>query len=83
MKLTNRSKHMAKKPMTLAERAYLPAILTGMGITLKHFFSKKATIRYPEELRPIAPTFRTQSAVQAGLSDASPSHWWSRWRQDA
>ncbi|OON66850.1 NuoI/complex I 23 kDa subunit family protein [Hymenobacter sp. CRA2] len=58
MKLTNRSKHLEKKPMTLLERAYLPAVLTGMGITLKHFFSKKATIRYPEELRPIAPTFR-------------------------
>ncbi|WP_345220272.1 NADH-quinone oxidoreductase subunit I [Hymenobacter koreensis] len=58
MQLTNRSKHLEKKPMTLAERAYLPAILTGMGITLKHFFSKKATIRYPEETRPFSPTYR-------------------------
>nr|WP_218779785.1 NADH-quinone oxidoreductase subunit I [Hymenobacter crusticola] len=44
--------------MTLAERAYLPAIFQGLSITLRHFFSKKATIRYPEETRPFSPVFR-------------------------
>lgn len=44
--------------MTLAERAYLPAIFQGLSITMRHFFSKKATIRYPEETRPFSPIFR-------------------------
>ncbi|OUJ73841.1 NuoI/complex I 23 kDa subunit family protein [Hymenobacter crusticola] len=56
--LSNRAKKLEKKPMTLAERAYLPAIFQGLSITLRHFFSKKATIRYPEETRPFSPVFR-------------------------
>ncbi len=44
--------------MSLAEKMYLPAIAKGMGITLKHFFKKKATINYPEETRPFSPVFR-------------------------
>ena len=56
--LSTRAKVMAKKPMTLAERAYLPAIFQGLSITMRHFFMKKATIRYPEETRPFSPVFR-------------------------
>jgi NADH-quinone oxidoreductase subunit I len=41
MQLTNRSKQVSNKQMTLAERAYLPAIATGLAITIKHFFAKK------------------------------------------
>ncbi|MCA8832777.1 NuoI/complex I 23 kDa subunit family protein [Hymenobacter pini] len=58
MQLTNRAKKLEKKPMTLAERAYLPAIFQGLSITMRHFFMKKATVRYPEEVRPFAPVFR-------------------------
>lgn len=58
MKLTNRSKKMDVKPLTLAERMYLPAIAAGLGITIKHFFRKKPTIRYPEVKREFAPVFR-------------------------
>lgn len=58
MQLTDRSKKTDKTPLTLAERSYLPGIAKGMGITLKHFFSKKATIRYPEEKRYLGPIFR-------------------------
>jgi len=56
--LSNRAKVLEKKPLTLAERAYLPAIFQGLSITLRHFFMKKATIRYPEETRPFSPIFR-------------------------
>lgn len=56
--LSNRAKKLEKKPMTLAERAYLPAIFQGLSITMRHFFSKKTTIRYPEETRPFSPIFR-------------------------
>jgi NADH-quinone oxidoreductase subunit I len=58
MQLTNRAKKLEKKPMTLAERAYLPAIFQGLSITMRHFFMKKATVRYPEETRPFSPVFR-------------------------
>jgi len=56
--LTNRSKQVSNKEMTLIERAYLPAILNGMLITIKHFFRKKATIKYPEVKRSFAPVYR-------------------------
>jgi NADH-quinone oxidoreductase subunit I len=58
MQLTNRAKKLEKKPMTLAERAYLPAIFQGLSITMRHFFMKKATVRYPEQTRPFSPVFR-------------------------
>ncbi len=58
MKLTNRSKVVSNKEMTLAEKAYLPAIAKGMGITLKHFFRKPVTIKYPEQKREYAPVYR-------------------------
>jgi len=55
MQLTNRAKLVDRKPLSLAERLYVPAILKGMGITLKHMFQKKVTINYPEETRPFSP----------------------------
>lgn len=58
MQLSNRRKHMEAKPFTLAERMYLPAIAAGLGTTIKHFFKKKATIRYPEVKREYAPVYR-------------------------
>jgi NADH-quinone oxidoreductase subunit I len=48
-KLTNRSREIADKKMTFLERIYLPAILGGMWITLKHFFRKPATSQYPKK----------------------------------
>lgn len=58
MQLTNRAKKLEKKPFTLAERMYLPAILNGMGITFSHIFKKTPTISYPEEKRPFSPVYR-------------------------
>ena len=56
--LTNRRKNVEKLPMTFAERAYLPAIAQGLGITLKHFFKKKATVQYPEQTRERSEVWR-------------------------
>jgi NADH-quinone oxidoreductase subunit I len=56
--LTNRVKAVNRKPMNWWERLYVPAIVGGMAITLKHFFTKKATIDYPEKKRPFSPVFR-------------------------
>jgi NADH-quinone oxidoreductase subunit I len=58
MQLTNRAKLVDRSPMTFGEKIYLPAILKGLSITVGHIFKKKATVQYPEEKRPIAPTFR-------------------------
>lgn len=56
--LTQRSKPVSRKPMSLLEKIYLPAIFKGMTITFGHMFRKKPTIRYPEETRPFSPVFR-------------------------
>jgi len=56
--LTNRVKVLEQKPMTIWERIYLPAVISGMFITFGHIFRKKATIRYPEQKRPFSPVFR-------------------------
>jgi NADH-quinone oxidoreductase subunit I len=58
MQLTNRAKAVDRRPMTLLEKAYLPSILKGMGITFTHIFKKKPTIQYPEVKRPFSPVFR-------------------------
>jgi NADH-quinone oxidoreductase subunit I len=58
MKLSNKTKVLEQEEMTFAERIYLPAIVGGMATTLKHFFAKKVTIRYPEQKRYLGPVFR-------------------------
>lgn len=58
MQLTNRSQVVVKKKMSLMEKMYLPAIFGGMMITLKHFFKKSATIRYPEVKKVFSKVYR-------------------------
>lgn len=58
MKLTNRSKVVSNKKMTIAEKIYLPAIVKGMGITLRHAFQRDKTTYYPEEKREFAKIWR-------------------------
>ncbi len=62
--LTNRSKIVAKKEMTFTERLYLPAIFSGMLITLRHFFKRKATIKYPEQTREFSKIYRGQHVLK-------------------
>ena len=38
-----------RKPLTFWERLYIPALLGGLKVTLRHFFKKKVTMQYPEE----------------------------------
>lgn len=56
--LSNRRKVVDLKPLNFLERIYLPAILKGLAITIKHFFRKPVTIRYPEEKREYSENFR-------------------------
>lgn len=56
--LTNRSRVVVNKKMTWMERIYLPAIIGGLMITIKHLFKKKVTIQYPEQERPRPAVYR-------------------------
>jgi NADH-quinone oxidoreductase subunit I len=62
--LTNRSQSVVEKKMTFSERIYLPAILGGMWITLKHFFRKPATSQYPEQVRSRSEVYRGQHVLK-------------------
>jgi NADH-quinone oxidoreductase subunit I len=62
--LTNRSKVVVKKKMSFLERLYLPAVLGGIMITIKHLFRKPATIKYPEKVREISPVWRGQHVLK-------------------
>jgi len=50
--------------MSLAERLYLPAIFGGVIITIKHFFKRSATVRYPEKTREISQIWRGQHVLK-------------------
>ena len=64
MQLTNRSKVVANKKMTFMERIYLPAIFSGMLITLSHLFKRKVTIQYPEQTREFSKIYRGQHTLK-------------------
>ena len=56
--LSGRKKIVSNKEMTFLERMYLIAIFKGLMITIKHFFRKKATIQFPEQVREMSPVYR-------------------------
>lgn len=62
--LTNRSRVVSDKKMTLLERIYLPAMVVGLVITIKHFFRRKPTIKYPDEVRARPAIYRGQHVLK-------------------
>ena len=62
--LTNRKKVVSDKPMTLWEKIYLPAIISGMLTTMRHMLRKRKTIKYPEETREFAQVYRGQHVLK-------------------
>ena len=40
---------VTRNDLSFRERLYLPAILGGLKVTLRHFFRKKVTMQYPEQ----------------------------------
>ena len=48
---------------SLATRLYLPAILQGMVVTLKHMFRRKDTMQYPEQKRVFGERYRGVPAL--------------------
>jgi NADH-quinone oxidoreductase subunit I len=47
-----------RRPLTFAERTYLPQILGGLKVTMKHLFAPNVTLEYPEQRPPIPPGYR-------------------------
>jgi NADH-quinone oxidoreductase chain I len=43
-------------------------LLQGLGVTLKHFFSKKITLQYPEEKWEVAPRWRGRHRLKVHSS---------------
>jgi NADH-quinone oxidoreductase subunit I len=44
--------------MSLADKLYLPAIVSGLGTTLRHVFQKSVTQQFPEERPKLPPNYR-------------------------
>ncbi len=40
------------------EKLYLPAVMGGLMITIRHLFRRKVTVSYPEQTRPFSPVYR-------------------------
>lgn len=62
--LSNRNKLVTNRKMTFLESIYLPAIFSGMWITIKHLFRRPVTIKYPEQVREMAPVWRGQHVLK-------------------
>ena len=62
--LSGRKKVVSNKEMTFLERLYLVAIVKGLWITLKHLFTRKVTIQYPEQVRTMSPVYRGQHMLK-------------------
>lgn len=62
--LTTKRKAVESKPLTFGERIYLPAILRGLAITMKHFFRKKVTVQYPDQKREFSENFRGMHSLK-------------------
>lgn len=51
-------KVLERKPLSLAEQTYLPQIVNGLKITMKHLLQPPVTLEYPEERPPIPDGYR-------------------------
>jgi NADH-quinone oxidoreductase subunit I len=64
MSLSGRKKEVSDKKMTFVERLYLWTILKGMMITISHLFTRKVTIKYPEQVRERSKVYRGQHLLK-------------------
>ena len=49
---------VARPPLTLAERTYLPQIAAGLRTTWRHLVRPKQTLEYPEQRPAVPPGYR-------------------------
>ena len=52
------AKVVERKPLTLAERTYLPQVISGLMTTFRQIFKPAVTLEYPEQRPPIPPGYR-------------------------
>jgi len=52
------TKVVERKPLTWAEKTYIPQIVGGLKITFKNMVGPKVTLEYPEEPPAIPPEYR-------------------------
>ncbi|MCC5806786.1 MAG: NADH-quinone oxidoreductase subunit I [Opitutales bacterium] len=52
------TKVVERKPLSLAERSYLPQIVSGLRVTMKNMFKPPVTLEYPDERPDIPPGYR-------------------------
>ena len=64
MSLSGRKKEVSNKKMTFLERLYLWTIIKGMMITISHLFTRKVTIKYPEQVRERSKVYRGQHLLK-------------------
>ncbi|HEX2731043.1 MAG TPA: NADH-quinone oxidoreductase subunit I [Polyangiaceae bacterium] len=55
--------------LSWTDRLYLPAIAKGMSLTLKHLFSKKVTMQYPEERPTLHGNYRGMPVLVTDQDD--------------
>jgi NADH-quinone oxidoreductase subunit I len=56
--MPGKSKVIERKPLTWAEKTYLPQVLSGLAVTFKNMLRKTVTMEYPEVKPPIRPGYR-------------------------
>ena len=49
---------LERKPLTFAERTYVPQLMAGLKTTWKHLVRPKETLEYPEQRPAIPPGYR-------------------------
>ncbi|ESU29788.1 NADH-quinone oxidoreductase, chain I [Flavobacterium limnosediminis JC2902] len=55
---------VSNKKMSFWESLYLVAIVKGLLITIRHLFTRKVTIKYPEQRRELSPVYRGQHMLK-------------------
>ncbi len=53
-----RFKHVRRVRRTWFHGLYIPSIVAGLWVTLRHMFRKKDTMQYPEQKRTFGPRYR-------------------------
>ncbi len=62
--LSGRRKEVSDKKMTFWESLYLVAIVKGLFITVKHLFTRQATVQYPEHVRERSDVWRGRHVLK-------------------
>ncbi len=62
--LSGRKKEVSNKKMSFWESLYLVAIVKGLMITIRHLFTRKVTVKYPEQVRERSAVYRGQHMLK-------------------